>query len=90
MATTISPTSRTPGEAEMRRAISRAETQIGAQLGVQRLEFQRVLLAQREFGDAVIAAGLLHQPLGFEQPFAKAQGRGRFVQHGCRPLKHGE
>ena len=62
---------------------------IGAQLGVQRLEFQRILVAQREFGDAVIAAGLFHQPLGIEQPFAKAQRGGRFVQHGGRPLKRG-
>ena len=50
---------------------------IGAQLGVQRLEFQRILVAQRELGDAVIAAGLFHQPFGFEQPFAEAQRRRR-------------
>jgi tetratricopeptide (TPR) repeat protein len=32
-------------------------------------------------GDAIVAAGLLHQPLGFEQPFAQAQRGYGFVEH---------
>ncbi len=56
---------------------------IGTQFRMQRLEFQRVLPAQAKFGDAVIAAGLLHQAFGFEQP--PLQGICRFVQHVCHP-----
>ena len=62
---------------------------VGAQLGVQRLELQRVLVAQFQFGDAVIASGLFHQPLGFEQALADAQCGGGFVQHRTRLFKHG-
>ena len=45
-----------------------ARDAIGAQLGVQRLEFQRILVAQLQFGDAVIAAGLFH-----ELPFVRGR-----------------
>ena len=59
-----------------------------AQLRVQRLEFERVLLAKRQLRDAVVAAGFLSQPLGLEESITERKRADhvlhRSFPHACR------